>query len=142
MLTLPSKSADPIGSFTLGYEHLDRLPANLSAGRFALILANLEHGFVGNSFHISVAEGVGSEAGGAHGLGFRYTFLNLGADGAVIHQVPILDDLRSVIDRDLWSLELVVGIEMSDAQFRHLAGGSGDRSLMTLAAGRGVVERA
>jgi len=35
-----------------------------------------------------------------------------------------------------------VGIEMPDAQLGHLAGGSADRSLVTLAAGLGIVEGA
>jgi len=69
-------------------------------------------------------------------------FLNLGADGAVIYQVPILDDFRSMIDRDLRILELPWAVEMSYAEFGNLGRGSRHRCLVTLAAGLGVVERA
>src|ERR1019366_5707210 len=62
------------------------------------------------------------------------------ADGTVIHEVPILDDLRAVIDRDLRILKLAVRVEMSHTQFGNLTGGSGHGSLVTLAAGLGVVK--
>ncbi len=45
-----------------------------------------------------------------------------------------------MIDRDLRILELVVCVQMSHAQLGDLAGGTGDRSLVALAAGLGVVE--
>src|SRR6266404_5769724 len=109
--------------------------------RFALILADLEQGLVGNGLNISVPERVRGDAGSAHGFPVGYTFLNLGADGAVIHEVPILDDLRSVVNGNLRILEPAVDVDMSDAHFGDLAGGASYGSLVALAARLGVVER-
>ena len=107
-----------------GTSTLMACPQIFPCDALALFLANFEQSLVGDGFHVSVAERVRGEAGGAHGLRLGHAFLNLGADGAVIHQVPVLDDLRSVIDRDLRILELAVCVEMSHAQLGDLAGGS------------------
>jgi hypothetical protein len=105
-----------------------------------LFFANFEQGLIGDSFNISVPERVRAESSRVYRLRRGYPFLNLRADGAVIHEVAILDDFHSMIDRDLRILELAVGVEMSDPQLGDLTGGSGHACLVTLTAGLGVVK--
>src|SRR5262249_34881542 len=136
----PAEASNAVLALAFRNQHFDRLAADLSVRCLALFLADLDQRFVGNRLHISIAERVGSDARRAYGFLPRYALLNLGANGAVIHQVPILDDLRSVIDRDLRILEPAVRVEMSHAQLGNLAGGSGDRRLVTLAARLRIVE--
>jgi hypothetical protein len=142
VLVFPSETTDAVAAFAIGDDHFERLPADHSVRCFALFFANVEQGFVSDSFNISVTERVRSESRGAYRLTSRYVLLNLGANGAVIHEVAIPDDFSSMIDRDLRILKLAMGIEMSHPYFGDLAGGASHWSLVTLAAGLGVVEGA
>src|ERR1017187_10283174 len=89
VLVLPSEAPDPVGSFALGDKHLDRLAADLPVRSFALFLAKSNQGLVGDGFNITVPERIGGEPSSAYRLCRGYALLNLGADGAVIHEVPI-----------------------------------------------------
>jgi hypothetical protein len=148
VLVLPAKFADraPAGSFEDW--NVEHLAADFALARLALAAREIEKSLIGDGFDESVTEKIEGDAKRADVFGIRHTLLNLvvrksgvRTDGAIVDEGTAFDDLGSIRDGDFRILKVAARIEMSHAQFRHLALAARSGILVALATGLRVVKR-
>ena len=146
MLILPAKAADAGFARSLHDGNVHDQSTNLAAAFLALLFGEVDQRLVGHRLHKAITEKVDGDAEGAHSFRVGHSLLDLGigiraigTDGAVIDQRAARDDFCPPSDGNRGVLELTMRAHMSYAQFVDLAGRTGNRILVALAAGLRVV---
>ena len=141
MLVLPAETADAILSRGLQNGDLDSLAVNLAVGSTHLLGGDVQQRAVVDRFDKAIAQRVDRRPQCPDILRYRYMFLRLGDDRAIIDEGTSADAARAIVDGDGWIDKIAVRIGVADAQLGELAGTAADRVLMTVGASPRVEDR-
>src|SRR5271168_1205065 len=141
VLVLPAEAADAILSRRLQNWDLDGLAVNLAVRRLHLLGGDRQQRVVVDRFDEAVSKRVERPPQRPDIFRFRYMFLRLGNDRAIIDERTSADAAGAIVDGDRGVDKIAVRIGVADAQLGELAGTAADRVLMAVGASPRVENR-